>query len=179
MVSEFNKFSNQNVKFNDEEYEFATHEIIAEYLARRLKNDTIADLCCSVGSNTIQFARFSNKVIAVDIDEERLKKAKDNAWLYGVDKKIEFVLGDVLDDSLLSKIKADIVFIDPDWSEDGDCEVHVKDIKETTPPVPETFEKIRNNITENIAIKLPKTMNIESVKNMGQCELERPIQGQQ
>ena len=74
-MSRFKKFSKAEVKFSDEEYEFATHEIIAEYLAKRLKTDTIADLCCSIGSNSIQFARFSNKVIVVDINKERLEKA--------------------------------------------------------------------------------------------------------
>jgi len=93
-VSSFDKFSNPNVKFDEEEYAFATHEILAEYLAKRLKTNTIADLCCSIGSNSIQFAKFSNKVIAVDINKERLEKAKYNAKLYNIDKKIEFILGD-------------------------------------------------------------------------------------
>ena len=171
-MSRFKKFSKAEVKFSDEEYEFATHEIIAEYLAKRLKTDTIADLCCSIGSNSIQFARFSNKVIVVDINKERLEKARHNAKLYNVDKKIEFVLGDVLDDSFLSRIKADIVFIDPDWSKDGDCEVHVTDINKTIPPIPEIFQKIKNNITENIAIKLSKEMDLDSLRSLGSCEIE-------
>jgi 16S rRNA G966 N2-methylase RsmD len=171
-VSRFKKFSNPEVRFNNEEYEFATHEIIAEYLAKRLKTNTIADLCCSIGSNAIQFARFSDKVVVVDISRERLEKARNNARLYNVDKKIEFILGDVLDDSLLKRIRADIVFIDPDWSKDGNCEVHVTDINNTIPPVTEIFQKIKSNITGNIAIKLSKEMNMESVRKLGSCEIE-------
>ncbi len=171
-MNNFKKFSNPNVKFDEEEYEFATHEILAEYLAKRLKTNTIADLCCSVGSNSIQFAKFSDKVVAIDISKERLEKARYNAKLYNVDKKIEFILGDVLDDSLLRKIRADIVFIDPDWSKEGNYEVHVTDINKTVPPIPEIFEKVKENISKNIAIKFSKNMNINSVKELGHCELE-------
>ncbi len=171
-MNNFKKFSNPNVKFDEEEYEFATHEILAEYLAKRLKTNTIADLCCSVGSNSIQFAKFSDKVVAIDISKERLEKARYNAKLYNVDKKIEFILGDVLDDSLLRKIRADIVFIDPDWSKEGNYEVHVTDINKTVPPIPEIFEKVKESISKNIAIKFSKNMNINSVKELGHCELE-------
>jgi len=171
-VSNFKKFSKSNVKFNEEEYAFATHEILAEYLAKRLKTNTIADLCCSIGSNSIQFAKFSNKVIAVDINKERLEKTKHNAKLYNIDKKIEFILGDILDDSLLSKIKADIVFIDPDWSKDGNFNIHVIDVNKTIPPISLVFEKIKKHISENIAVKLSKNMDIDSVKKLGSCELE-------
>ena len=40
--------------------------------------------------------RTCKKVVAIDIDEERLKICQHNAKVYGVFDRIEFVLGDYL-----------------------------------------------------------------------------------
>lgn len=53
------------------------------------------------------------KVIAIDIDPEKLRLAKINATIYGVADRIEFVLGDYL--KLASHLKADVVFLSPPW----------------------------------------------------------------
>jgi methylase of polypeptide subunit release factors len=47
-----------------------------------------------VGSNAIQFARYFDKVIAIDIDPVKISCAKHNAKIYGVLDKIEFITGD-------------------------------------------------------------------------------------
>ena len=50
-----------------------------------------------VGGNTIQFALAGCFVIAIDIDPGRLAMAKNNAAVYGVEHKIQFILGDFFD----------------------------------------------------------------------------------
>lgn len=55
------------------------------------------DPFCGAGGNIIQLAKRYDKAIEVDIDEEKLKIAKNNAEIYAVNEKIEFVYGDFFD----------------------------------------------------------------------------------
>lgn len=54
------------------------------------------DAFCGVGGNAIQFAFTCERVIAIDINAERLEMARHNAAVYGVADRIEFILGDFL-----------------------------------------------------------------------------------
>lgn len=55
------------------------------------------DAFCGVGGNTIQFAQYYDRVIAIDISPERIEMAKNNARVYGIpEDKIEFICGDFL-----------------------------------------------------------------------------------
>ena len=49
---------------------------------------------CGPGGNTIQFASFMPIVFSVDIDPNKIRLAKHNAKIYGVDSHIEFIIGD-------------------------------------------------------------------------------------
>jgi trimethylguanosine synthase len=90
-----------------------TPEKIALEQAETLKCKTALDGFCGVGGNAISFARTGKKVFAIERNKARLEMARHNAELYGVQNKIAFILGDIFDEAL--KIKADGVFIDPDW----------------------------------------------------------------
>ena len=52
-------------------------------------------------------------MIAIDIDPVKIDLARNNAEIYGVVDKIEFICGDFL--QLASSLKADIVFLSPPW----------------------------------------------------------------
>ena len=41
--------------------------------------------------------QFCFSVVAIDIDEEKIKMAKHNAGVYGVAKNIEFITGDFME----------------------------------------------------------------------------------
>ncbi|KAL7064310.1 hypothetical protein AAHC03_05365 [Spirometra sp. Aus1] len=85
------------------------------------ESPTIVDLFAGVGGNSIQFAIMGFKVVAVDINPEMLRLAYDNAKVYGVEGRIQFVHRDVfdwLDDvaSLASTVPAfDAAFASPPW----------------------------------------------------------------
>ena len=68
---------------------------------------------CGVGGNAIQLALTCERVIAVDNDETRLALARHNARVYGVDDRIDFVLGDFF--QVAKDLKADAVFLSPPW----------------------------------------------------------------
>src|SRR5574341_1826024 len=93
--------------------QLATPEIVARYIAKRLKTDIIADLGCGIGGQVIFFAKECNKVYAVERNPEKLEYAKKNCELYNVNN-VEFILGDVLSQNIKEKVSdAEIIFSDP------------------------------------------------------------------
>lgn len=52
-------------------------------------------------------------MIAIDIDPAKIELARNNARVYGVEDRIEFVVGDFL--QLAPTLKADVVFLSPPW----------------------------------------------------------------
>jgi trimethylguanosine synthase len=150
-----------------------TPEKIAIHIANRMKCDTIIDAFCGVGGNAIQFAKTCKRVIAIDIDPIRLDCARHNAAIYGVDDKIEFILGDftVLKDTL----KADAVFLSPPWG--GPSYLYQKeyDIHEMPIDGQKLFEMAKQ-ITNNIVYFVPRNIIhdqfIRLAGSNGQCEME-------
>lgn len=91
----------------------ATPEKIALDQAKKMDCKTVVDGFCGVGGNTIAFARICDKVFAIEKDKKRIKMARRNATLYGVEDKITFILGDFFIEA--PKIKAEGIFLDPAW----------------------------------------------------------------
>jgi len=58
-------------------------------------------------------AAQGGRVVAIDIDAGKLAHARHNARLYGVEDRIDFVLGDAT--VLLRSLDADVVFLSPPW----------------------------------------------------------------
>lgn len=52
-------------------------------------------------------------VIAIDIDPVKIELARHNASVYGVEDRIEFIIGDYM--QLAPHLKADVVFLSPPW----------------------------------------------------------------
>lgn len=79
-------------------------------------NETVFDLYCGIGTIAIFMSQYAKKVYGVEIIEEAIQMAKDNAKINDV-TNAEFIAGDVevvLDDLINKKnIIPDIVMIDP------------------------------------------------------------------
>jgi len=94
-------------------FRYATHEVVARYRGRVARERVVADLSCGCGMQAIFFAKYAEKVYAVDIDPRMIRYARMNARLYNA-KNIEFIVGDALDNRIKSMIyDADFVFSDP------------------------------------------------------------------
>ena len=95
----FSKFDQGIIIDSLESWYSVTPEAIArdqaEYCYEMLnsRNITILDGYCGIGGNSIQFAKIFHKVIAIDIDPIKIEAAKNNAKIYGVEDKIEFIVG--------------------------------------------------------------------------------------
>lgn len=119
----------EGIQIDEEGWYSVTPEIIAHHIAQEAhsialtnKESTkevktvILDAFCGVGGNTIQFAKYFDRVIAVDLDADRLEMARHNATVYGVVDRIQFIHGDVftvLPDLVDEAI--DLVFMSPPW----------------------------------------------------------------
>jgi trimethylguanosine synthase len=75
--------------------------------------EIILDGFCGVGGLAIAYARSGKRVIAVDLNAERIAMAKHNARIYQVQNQITFIQGDFFD--VATKTKADAVLLDPPW----------------------------------------------------------------
>ena len=80
------------------------------------KEDIVFDLYCGIGTITIFMSKYAKKVYGIEIVEEAIKMAKENARMNDV-QNTEFIAGDVqviLDDLINKKnVIPDIIMIDP------------------------------------------------------------------
>lgn len=86
--------SRQLPLLDHESWYSVTPESIAARIAQRCRCSVILDAFCGVGGNAIQFALTCERVIAIEIDPIKLRMAKHNARLYGVEEFITFLQGD-------------------------------------------------------------------------------------
>ncbi len=80
------------------------------------KNDVVFDLYCGIGTISLFMSKFAKKVYGVEIVEEAIVAAKENAKMNNVDNT-EFIAGDVekvLDELVnVKQIMPDIIMVDP------------------------------------------------------------------
>lgn len=80
------------------------------------KDDIVLDLYCGIGTIGIFASKYVKKVYGIEIVEEGVKNAKNNAKINNI-KNIEFIAGDVEKtlEKLIEKekINPDIIFVDP------------------------------------------------------------------
>ncbi len=107
------KFSRKDLWMDLEGLRYATHEVVAEYRAERVKPESIADVSCGIGIQLIFFAKYAREAYAIDIDERKLFYAMKNAEKYGVKEKIKFIHGDSLSEWVIKQVNADVIFSDP------------------------------------------------------------------
>ncbi|XP_031825891.1 trimethylguanosine synthase 1 isoform X2 [Nomia melanderi] len=164
----FSKFD-QGIKLDRESWYSVTPEKVAEYIAERCRCDTIIDAFCGVGGNAIQFAFTCERVLAIDIDPVKIEFARNNARIYGVDDRIEFIVGDFL--QLAPKLIADVVFLSPPWGGPSYAKNETFDLNNVMQPIGGTkvFE-IAKEITDHVAYFLPRnvdTMQLAMLAGVG------------
>ncbi|NXA12027.1 TGS1 synthase, partial [Sapayoa aenigma] len=181
----FSRFD-EGIKLDREGWFSVTPEKIAEHIAVRVSQsfncDIIVDAFCGVGGNAIQFALTSKRVIAIDIDPEKLSLARHNAEVYGVAEQIEFVCGDFM--VLAADLRADVVFLSPPWGGPDYATAEIFDIQTMICPDGYPFQgmhccdfQLSKKITNNIVYFLPRNADIDQVASLagpgGKVEIEQ------
>ena len=167
----------EGIKMDDEAWFSVTPERIAKHIASRCRCDLIIDAFCGVGGNSIQFAFTCNRVIAIDIDPVKVEMARHNASVYGVEDRIEFIVGDYM--KLAPTLCADVVFLSPPWGGPAYSDAAVFDLQTMIPMDGFHVYELTRGITSNIAYFVPKNTNIEQLTSLpdvgGKVEVEQNI----
>ena len=158
----FSKYD-KGIRIDNEGWFSVTPEKIAEHIASRCADGVILDPFCGVGGNTIQFALSSHLVIAVDKNPVRLEFCRHNARIYGVEDRIEFILGDFL--TVYKRLKCDVVFISPPWGGPEYLNQDSFSLKKMPIDGFELFEKCFT-LTKNICYFLPRNTDHEELKQL-------------
>ncbi|NWY74263.1 TGS1 synthase, partial [Erithacus rubecula] len=183
----FSRFD-EGIQLDREGWFSVTPEKIAEHIAIRVSQsfncDIIVDAFCGVGGNAIQFALTSKRVIAIDIDAEKLRLARHNARVYGVAERIDFLRGDFM--ALAAGLRADVVFLSPPWGGPDYATADVFDIQTMICPdgypchpfLPGSLPSPPSPpITNNIVYFLPRNADINQVASLagpgGKVEIEQ------
>ncbi|PWN50430.1 S-adenosyl-L-methionine-dependent methyltransferase [Violaceomyces palustris] len=87
----------QGILLDAQSWYSVTPEAIAARIAKRCSCDTVLDAFCGAGGNAIQLALTCRRVIAIDIDPDKILLARNNARVYGVEANIEFICGDFVE----------------------------------------------------------------------------------
>lgn len=139
-------------------------EMLAMQLARLLPGKVVLDGFCGIGGCAIAFARAGKQVFAVELDPARLKMARHNARLYGVEDRISFITGDVV--GIINTLDFDAAFFDPPW---GGAAYHEKPQFNWHDFSPNPLPLIRCALARcsNVALSVPLNFNMAALKMAG------------
>ncbi|CAB1121224.1 unnamed protein product [Ectocarpus sp. CCAP 1310/34] len=154
----FSRFD-EGVTMDEEGWYSVTPEAIARHIAERVCCDVVVDPFVGCGGNAVQFALVAHLVFAVDIDPVKLEHARRNAAIYGVEDRIEFILGDAM--KVLPTLKADAVFLSPPWGGPSYQGSKTFDLDSMIPPPLSALDMFRaaREVTPNIVFFLPRNVD--------------------
>lgn len=155
----------EGIKLDRESWYSVTPEIISEYQAKRLseKYQVVLDGFCGAGGNTIQFAKYFQKVIANDIDSVKSELCDHNCKVYNVRDRVELTTSSFL---TLQNPKVDLVYIAPPWGgPEYTSNPNYSLYEGITPAIDEIIKKAFE-ISENIVLSLPRNINVTEMADI-------------
>ncbi|XP_050672072.1 uncharacterized protein LOC126970287 isoform X2 [Leptidea sinapis] len=161
----FHRFD-EGVKLDRESWFSVTPESVARHIAHKYRYESVVDAFCGAGGNTIQFALTCDKVIAIDIDPLKVEMARHNAQVYGVEDKIEFVVGDFFE--LAPTLAAEMVFLSPPWGGPNYSNNVEYDIETMLAPQPASeLVRVARGINTNVTLYLPRNSKTDQILAIG------------
>ena len=174
------------VQMDEESWYSSTPENIARRIAdlcanryairtRASEKSCIIDCFCGTGANAIQFAlgKF-DRVVAIDINPEKVAMARNNAQIYGVAGKIEFICGDVFEivphlmtrfrDSTEERLQ--LIFLSPPWGGPSYIVEKIFDVSAQISFLGD-FVQLCRTMTHNIVAYMPRNLSIEQAALLG------------
>ena len=128
------------------------------------KNDIVFDLYCGIGTISLFMSKFAKEVYGVEIVDEAIVAAKENACINNV-TNTKFIAGDVekvLDDLVnVKKIIPDIIMLDPPRR--GLDNTSIENIRKVSPKKVVYISCNPATLVRDLA-KLEDIYNIKSIK---------------
>lgn len=104
----FQKFD-EGISLDEQSWGDVVPEAVAEYIASKIRCDTVLDAFCGVGGLSLKLANTCYRVIANDIDDQKIQCLKRNSSVYSVDN-IETRMNDFHE---ITHLEPDIIVIHP------------------------------------------------------------------
>ncbi|CAB3386854.1 Hypothetical predicted protein [Cloeon dipterum] len=160
----FSKFDG-GIQLDQESWFSVTPEEIAKHVAERCRQcDVVVDAFCGAGGNTIQFALNCRRVIAVDIDPAKILLAANNARVYGVQDKIEFICADFM--QVAASLKADAIFLSPPWGGPDYTQKQVFNLEDLSCVDAKEMFKVAKAVSENVVMYMPRNTNRKQLMSL-------------
>ncbi|KAL3538619.1 hypothetical protein ACH5RR_001985 [Cinchona calisaya] len=157
----------EGIRLDEEGWFSVTPEEIAVRHALRCAGSgagVVIDCFAGVGGNAIQFARVCNHVIAIDIDPKKIVLAMNNAKIYGVQDRIDFIVGDFF--QLAPSLKGDVVFLSPPWGGPSYKTIKKFSLDLLKPKDGHSLFQVAQAITPNIIMFLPRNVDLLEVDQL-------------
>lgn len=171
----FSKYD-QGILMDEESWYSVTPEKIARHIAEVMRCGIVVDGFCGVGGNAIQFALTCDRVIAVDIDINKINMARNNARVYGVEHKIEFIVGDFF--QVVPHLVADAIFLSPPWGGPEYLRQRTYDLHQMgNQDQMDGFDvfSAAQCVTPNIAFFVPRNTPIPQLSSLGKVKVEKNV----
>ncbi|XP_009107768.1 trimethylguanosine synthase isoform X1 [Brassica rapa] len=165
-LQRYNLFSryDEGIEMDEEGWYSVTPEEIAVKQAERCRGKVVIDCFSGVGGNTIQFAKVCSSVIAIDIDPVKVEMAINNALVYGVDDRVDYVVGDFI--HLAPSLKGDVLFLSPPWGGPMYNKVETYTLDMLQPKDGYKLFQIAQTITPNIIMFLPRNVDLAQLEEL-------------
>ncbi len=151
----------KKLQISNEYLRFATPKEVSNYRAERLKCDVLVEIGAGIGGQTFGFAKFCKKVIAVEIDQKKLRILRDNIKKLGI-KNVDVIEGDALSEGVIKRVKElnpEIIFCDSSRKAEGE-----RSINDLSPNIWLLLREY-SKISSKIAIEIPPfTSDSKSLK---------------
>ncbi|GKA70205.1 trimethylguanosine synthase-like protein isoform X1 [Tanacetum coccineum] len=159
----------------DEEGWFSVtpEDIAVRHAQRTVSGGVVVDCFAGVGGNSIQFASLGYHVIAIEIDPRKVKMAKNNAKIYGVENHIDFIVGDFLQLAPYLKFTTpvsfelgNVAFLSPPWGGPSYKKTDNFTLDLLKPVDGYTLFQVAQTITPNIIMFLPRNVDVFQVEEL-------------
>ena len=155
---------------NERTYVMGIDQRFAAEIAERFRDRQVLETCTGGGFMMIALARVAAHVTTVEIDPGHQKQARQNLSIAGLQSRVTFVLGDIMDDQTWNRLPSvDAAFLDPDWAVTGPDHVHHFVRSSTKPPADALLERVFR-ATRNVALVLPPSLDITELNALPRHE---------
>ncbi len=146
-----------------------------EYLSDYIASGRVLEICCAAGLKSIILAK-KHKVVAIDINEDRLNAARDNAVLFEVNQNTEFKNVNAKKFNELKKLgKFDVIYVDVDWRENLSHPIKKQNIDpfKTCPRTDKLYLNLRKLHPKTpIIFKISPFVRVKNLTKLDLCIIE-------
>ena len=146
-----------------------------EYISNYIDSGRVLEICCAAGLKSVILAK-KHKVVAIDINEDRLNAAKDNASLFKVKEKIGFKRVDAENfDELKELVEFDAIYVDVDWRENLSDPIKKQNINplKTCPRTDKLYRNLRKLYPKTpIIFKISPFVRVKDLTKLDPCIIE-------